>query len=53
MFTSKERVIRDGRLIAFKGEKMTDTEAKRRGLLNETGSKPKRKSNTRRKPNSN
>lgn len=32
MYTSKERVIRDGRLIAFAGEIMSDAEALRRGL---------------------
>lgn len=32
MFVSKERVIRDGRLVAFEGEEMTDEEAAARGL---------------------
>lgn len=32
MFTSTERVERDGRLIAFEGETMTDEEAAARGL---------------------
>lgn len=33
MFTSKKRVIRDGYLIAFEGEVMSDEEAAARGLL--------------------
>lgn len=36
MYTSEERVIRDGVLVAFAGEVMTDEEARRRGLLEET-----------------
>lgn len=32
MFVSKERVIRNGRLVAFEGEEMTDQEAVARGL---------------------
>lgn len=32
MFTSTERVERDGRLVAFEGETMTDEEAAARGL---------------------
>lgn len=32
-YTSPERVERDGFLIAFKGETMTETEARKRGLL--------------------
>lgn len=34
MFTSKERVERDGFLIAYAGETMSDAEAARRGLTN-------------------
>lgn len=49
MYTSKERVIRDGYLIAFEGEVMSDEEATKRGLLDpEPEQKPKAKS-TRRK----
>lgn len=33
MYVSKERVIRDGYLIAYEGEEMSDEEAKARGLL--------------------
>ncbi len=33
MYTSEERVVRDGVLVAFDGEVMTDEEAGRRGLL--------------------
>lgn len=32
-YVSPERVERDGLLVAFKGETMTEDEAKRRGLL--------------------
>lgn len=32
LFTCPERVVRDGVLIAFKGEKMSEAEAKRRGV---------------------
>lgn len=53
MYTSNERVVRDGRLIAFEGEVMSDEEAERRGLSGEppagektAAEKPKR---TRRK----
>lgn len=42
MYTSKERVIRDGYLIAFEGEVMSDEEAAKRGLLDpEPEQKPK------------
>ena len=33
MFVCKERVIRNGRLVAFEGEEMTDQEAAARGLV--------------------
>lgn len=33
LFTCPERVVRNGVLIAFKGEKMSETEAKRRGVF--------------------
>lgn len=32
MYTSNERVVRDGHLVAFEGEVMTDEEAANRGL---------------------
>lgn len=49
MFTSKKRVIRNGFLVAFEGEVMSDEEAAKRGLLDpEPEQKPKAKS-TRRK----
>lgn len=32
MFICKERVVRDGHLVAFEGEEMTDEEAMARGL---------------------
>ena len=49
MYTSENRVIRDGYLIAFEGEAMSDEEAAKRGLLDpEPDEKPKPKS-TRRK----
>lgn len=46
MYTSTKRVTRDGRLVAYKGETMSDDEARERGLLKEE--KPKGKA-TRRK----
>lgn len=50
MFTSKKRVIRNGYLIAFEGEVMSDEEAAARGLLDpEPEEKPKAKT-PRRKP---
>lgn len=49
MFTSKKRVIRNGFLVAFEGEVMSDEEAAKRGLLDpEPEEKPKPKT-TRRK----
>ena len=39
-YVSKERVVRDGVLVAFKGEVMTEDEAKKRGIIEEE--KPKR-----------
>lgn len=33
MYTSEKRVERDGRLIAYEGEVMSDAEAEARGLL--------------------
>ena len=44
MFTSKRRVIRDGFLVAFEGEVMSDEEAAKRGLLDpEPEGEPKAK----------
>lgn len=46
MYRSETRVIRDGHLVAFEGEEMTDEEAARRGLLTpakEEKPKPRRK----------
>ena len=42
MYTSENRVIRDGYLIAFEGEVMSDEEAAKRGLL-DPERKPKAK----------
>lgn len=50
MFTSKERVIRDGYLIAFEGETMSEEEAAKRGLLAADEEKPKRKTTRKTKP---
>lgn len=47
MYTSKERVIRDGYLVAFEGEVMSDEEAAARGLLASEEEKPKRKASRR------
>lgn len=41
MFTATKRYIKDGRLIAFEGETMTDDEAAARGILDKP--KPARK----------
>lgn len=49
MYVSKERVIRDGYLIAYEGEKMSDDEAKARGLIQDEKPKAKRTA-SRRKP---
>ena len=38
-YTSPERVVRDGRLVAFEGEVMTMQEAQERGLMED---KPKK-----------
>lgn len=35
IYVSQERVTRDGRLVAFKGEVMSMEEAHRRGLIND------------------
>lgn len=39
-YVSPERVVRNGRLVAYKGEVMTESEAERRGL---GAAKPKTK----------
>lgn len=41
MYVSKSRVTRDGRLVAFKGEEMSEREAIERGLIK--AERPKRK----------
>ena len=41
MYTSPGRVVRDGRLVAFAGETMTDEEARARGLAGKVGAKKK------------
>ena len=43
MYVSKERVVRDGYLIAHEGEEMTDDDAKARGLIDAPKPKPKAK----------
>lgn len=46
MYTSTKRVTRDGRLVAYAGETMSDDEARERGLLKEEkpkGKAPRRK----------
>lgn len=40
VYVSPERVVVNGRLVAFEGERMTEAEAKKRGLIKE---KPARK----------
>lgn len=40
MYTSPERVVKNGKLVAFAGETMTDEEAKRRGLIGAGASSP-------------
>lgn len=49
MFTSKKRVIRDGYLIAFEGEVMSDEEAAARGLLDPEPEEKSKAKTTRRK----
>ena len=39
MFVSKKRVIRNGYLIAFEGEEMSDEEALERGLVKDDKAK--------------
>ena len=47
VFTAEERVVRDGVLIAFAGEVMTNEEAAERGLVtNEPERKPEPKAKT-------
>lgn len=40
IYTSPERVERDGFLVAYEGERMTMVEAERRGLLEKPAKKP-------------
>lgn len=42
MYVSKKRVIRDGYLVAYAGEEMSDDEARARGLVDIEEPKPKR-----------
>lgn len=43
MYTSPERVTRNGYLVAYAGEVMTDAEAARRGLLKTEAPKRRRR----------
>lgn len=45
MYTSEKRVTRGGYLIAYKGERMSEDEARRRGLIGDekSGRKPTRR----------
>lgn len=50
IYVSPERVERDGRLVAFAGEAMTEDEAKARGLIaDEPNPEPKAKKPTAKK----
>lgn len=49
MYTVTERVERNGYLIAYKGEVMTEAEAKRRGIYAEPQPEPKRARKPRKK----
>ncbi|MDD7369717.1 MAG: hypothetical protein SOW20_04550 [Berryella intestinalis] len=42
MFVSRSRVVRDGYLIAFEGEEMTEAEAASRGLIGCDSESPKK-----------
>lgn len=42
MYVCDKRVIRDGHLVAFEGEVMTEDEARRRGLVEEPKATAKR-----------
>lgn len=50
MYTSTERVIRDGVLVAFEGEVMTDEEASSRGLVGAADVSPRQKRRKAEKP---
>lgn len=50
MFVSKKRVIRNGYLIAFEGEEMSDEEALERGLVKDD--KAQRGQRRKKKPDS-
>ena len=49
MYVSNERIERNGYLIAYKGEVMTEAEARRRGIYAEPQPEPKPKSKRARK----
>ena len=40
MYTAPERVVRDGYLVCFEGERMTMAEAERRGLVDPAPAEP-------------
>ncbi|WP_225748997.1 MULTISPECIES: hypothetical protein [unclassified Paraeggerthella] len=46
VYTAEERVVRDGVLIAFEGEVMTNEEAEARGLIAAVEEEPGRKAKT-------
>lgn len=46
VYTAEERVVRDGVLIAFEGEVMTNEEAEERGLVAAVEEEPERKAKT-------
>jgi hypothetical protein len=50
MFVCKERVTRDGYLVAFEGQQMTEEEARAKGLLPEHEKKPAKKAASRKAP---
>lgn len=43
MYVSKERVVRDGYLVAYEGEEMSEDEARERGLIEEERPKSRRR----------
>ena len=43
MYVSKERVVRDGYLVAYEGEEMTEDEARERGLIGNEKPKARRR----------
>ncbi len=52
MYTSEKRVIKDGYLVAFEGEVMSDEDAVARGLVNPTKAEPKPKAKAESEPES-